>query len=130
VTAAAVPYYTGSQIIGIATLFHPDYISEGWHVYLASVAFMIIPMLANVYARGALKWIELVGGACHLIAYIVITAVFWAAAPTNTTAFVFSQPSDVPTGWTNSIVRTMLGMQSTLLPLTGTLPSISPGFAC
>lgn len=91
---------------------------------------MIVPILADVYARGALKWIELVGGACHLVAYIVITAVLWAAAPTNTTAFVFTEPSNVPTGWTNPAVRMILGMQATLLPLTGTLPCLSSGFAC
>jgi hypothetical protein len=90
---------------------------------------MIVPIIANVYARGALKWIEFVGGACHLIAYIVITAVLWAAAPMNTAAFVFSQPSDVPTGWTNPTIRTILGMQATLLPLTGTLRSSPAGFA-
>jgi choline transport protein len=129
VSAAVLPYYTASQILGIVTLYHPDYISEGWHVYLVAVAFMIIPILANVYARGALKWIELVGGACHMIAYIVITAVLWAAAPTNTVDFVFSQPSEVPTGWTNPAIRMILGMQATLLPLSGTLSPASLGFA-
>lgn len=130
VSAAVLPYYTASQILGICTLFYPDYISQGWHVYLVAAAFMIIPIMANVYARAALKWIELIGGTCHLVAYIVITAVLWAAAPTNTTAFVFSQPSEVPTGWTNPTVRTMLGMQATLLPLSGTLTSSFPDFTC
>ncbi|KAK5733498.1 hypothetical protein LTR17_009615 [Elasticomyces elasticus] len=118
VSAAVLPFFTGSQILGIVTLFYPTYIMEGWHVYFVAVAFMIIPILANLYARSALKWIELVGGGCHLIAYVVITAVLWAAAPTNTTGFVFSQPSEVPTGWTNPTVRILLGMQATLLPLT------------
>lgn len=130
VSAAVLPYYTASQILGISTLFHPEYISQGWHVYFVAAAFMIIPIMANVYARGALKWIELVGGVCHLVAYIVITAVLWAAAPTNTTSFVFSQPSDVSTGWSNSAVRTMLGMQATLLPLSGTWNSLVPDFTC
>lgn len=128
VSAAVLPYYTASQILGVATLFYPDYVSQGWHIYFVAVAFMIVPILANLYARGALKWIELVGGACHLVAYIVVTAVLWAAAPMNTTDFVFRQPSDVPTGWTDPTIRTMLGMQATLLPLTGTLNSSSAGF--
>ena len=119
VSAAVLPYYTASQILGIATLFYPDYITTGWHVYLVAVAFMIVPILANIYARSALKWIELVGGGCHFTAYIVITAVLWAAAPTNTNAFVFSESSEVTTGWTNPTVRILLGMQATLLPLTG-----------
>lgn len=29
VSAAVLPYYTASQILGVATLFYPDYISEG-----------------------------------------------------------------------------------------------------
>lgn len=119
VSAAVLPFYTASQILGVVTLFYPNYITEGWHVYLVAVAFMIIPILANLFARGALKWIEWAGGVCHLVAYIVITAVLWAAAPTNTNDFVFRQPSAVPTGWTNEAVRTLLGMQATLLPLTG-----------
>ena len=131
VSAAVLPFFTASQILGIATLFYPNYITEGWHVYLVAIAFMIIPILANLYARGALKWIELVGGGCHLVAYIVITAVLWAAAPTNTNDFVFRQASTVPTGWTNSAVRTLLGMQATLLPLSGEQPCLSPSaFAC
>jgi hypothetical protein len=43
--------------------------------------------------------------------------------------FVFSQPSEVPTGWTNSAVRMILGMQATLLPLSGTLFHPFPDFA-
>jgi choline transport protein len=129
VSAVVLPYYTVSQILGVATLFHPDHVSQGWHVYFVAVAFMIVPVLANVYARDALVWIELVGGACHLVAYIVVTAVLWAAAPMNTTAFVFSQPSNAPTGWTDPTIRTVLGMQATLLPLTGKLHPSSAGFA-
>ena len=53
-------------------MFHPEYISQEWHVYLVAVAFMVIPIMANVYARGALKWIELVGGVCHLVAYRLV----------------------------------------------------------
>lgn len=124
VSAAVLPFYTAEQVLGVVTLFYPEYVVEGWHVYLVAVAFMVLPILGNMFARRALKWIEFVGGACHFIAYVVITAVLWALAPRNTKAFVFSQPSEVPTGWTNEAVRSMLGMQATLLPLSGKCPRL------
>lgn len=43
VSAAVLPYYTGSQILGIAALYHPAYSPEGWHIYFVAVAFMIVP---------------------------------------------------------------------------------------
>ena len=121
VSTTLLPFFTGAQILGLVYLSHPDYVYTAWHALLIGYASIIIPLVANLFARQVLKPIEYFGLAWHFLGFIVISAVLIALGGRNSAEFVFTGDSGGISGWTNPYVSWCLGMLAAALPLSGTL---------
>ena len=119
VSTTLLPFFTGAQILGLVYLSHPTYVYQGWHATLVGYATILIPLVANLFARHLLKGIEIFGAVWHFIALIVISVVLIALGGRNSAEFVFTGDSGGVSGWTDGFVSWNLGMLAAALPLTG-----------
>ena len=119
VSTTLLPFFTGAQILGLVFLSHPTYVYQGWHATLVGYATIVIPLVANLFARQLLKPIEYFGAFWHFMSLIVISVVLITRGGRNSAEFVFTADSGGISGWTNSYVSWNLGMLAAALPLTG-----------
>ena len=124
VSATLLPFFTGSQILGLVTFNHPDYVYKGWHALLIAYATILIPLIANLFARRLLKPIEIFGAVWHFISLVTIVVVLIALGGRNSASFVFTGNSGNISGWENGFVQWCLGMLTAVLPLTGRCPRL------
>ncbi|KAK5133835.1 hypothetical protein LTR08_007166 [Meristemomyces frigidus] len=118
VSGALLPFFTGSQILGVVTLSHPDYVYQGWHATLIVYATILIPLVANFYTRKLLKPIEVFGAVWHFGTLVTFVVVLIALSGRNSASFVFTGNSGNISGWENGFVQWCLGMLTTVFPLT------------
>ena len=119
VSTTLLPFFTGAQVLGLVSLSHPNYVYQGWHATLVGYGSILIPLVANLFARRLLKPIELFGVLWHFIALITISAVLIVLGGRNSAEFVFTGSSGGISGWENGFVQWNLGMLTAALPLTG-----------
>ena len=128
VSSTLLPFFTGSQIPGLVSLSHPNYIFQGWHATLVGYASILVPLIANLFARRLLKPIEIFGALWHFIALITISAVLIALGGRNSAEFVFTGNSGGISGWESGFVQWCLGMLTAALPLTGEIGHPAPQY--
>lgn len=117
---AITPFGIGSQICGLLMLNYPHtYVQKGWHTTLIAYATMILPLVANVYARKALKPIEFVGVILHFSLFVVFVVVLITLGGRNSAKYVFTANSNGVSGWENNGVQWCIGLLSAVFPLTG-----------
>lgn len=89
-TATSVVYLTATQIQGVMILDYPNYVPHRWHGTLLMWAVVAIFFVTNVWGIRLLPFIELVGGICHVIFFIMILTALVVLAPISSADFVFT----------------------------------------
>lgn len=108
------------MVQGLIIFNYPDtYVYERWHGTLLSWAFIVFPVICNVYGRRLLAPLEIIGGVCHLLFFICTVVILVVLAPRSTAEFVFTTSVSDISGWTNPGVAWCIGLLSTTFPLVG-----------
>ena len=101
-------------------IFNDDsYVPERWHGTLLTWAFVLLPVLWNIYARRLLVILELIGGVCHIIFFICTVAVLATMAERSTAEFVFTTIVDDASGWTNPCASFSVGLLTVVFSIAG-----------
>jgi hypothetical protein len=64
--------------------------------------------------------LELVGGTCHLLFFVVTVIVLAVLAPRSTSSFVWASPAVGQAGWTDPGITFCLGLLSPAFAVAGT----------
>ncbi|KAK5119709.1 hypothetical protein LTR85_007285 [Meristemomyces frigidus] len=118
-SATILPYFTGSQICGLAILNYPNYEYQGWHVTLIGYATIALVVAFNIFARKTLRLIEIIGAVMHFLFLIVFVVVLPTLGGRNSASYVFFGNSGGVSGWDNSTIEWCIGLLSAVFPLTG-----------
>ena len=107
---AATTEIIGAQAVSMYAAFHPAFVTQRWHVF---VAYMIVNWLSCfcvLFANWILPLLEQ-GGAFLIIAGVLITIIVCASMPSvhATNAFVWSEWSNA-TGYSSNGLVFLLGM--------------------
>jgi hypothetical protein len=73
----------------------------------------------QLYARRLLVVLELIGGTCHLLFFLVTVIVLGVLAPQNTNEFVWTSGSSGLSGWNAEGVTFCLGLLSPAFAVAG-----------
>lgn len=77
--------------------------------------------VTQLYARRLLVTLEIIGGTCHLLFFLITVIILGVLAPQSTNKFVWATGSSGLTGWNSSGVTFCLGLLSPAFAVAGTL---------
>ncbi|KAG9229523.1 amino acid/polyamine transporter I [Amylocarpus encephaloides] len=115
---AASPAYLSNIVTGLAIFNYPEYEPQRWHGTLIMWGFVIIPVVWNFWFRRMLNTLEMIGGICHVIFFIVSVTTLAVLAERSSASFVFNTIWDEFSGWDNKGVAFSLGMVTVTFPIT------------
>jgi amino acid permease (GABA permease) len=110
----------GSQlIVGVISLYKPDYTPERWHQFLIYIAYNVIAFVINAFMNSALPYVNKAAITWSITGFIVISVTVLSCASPNyaPAKFVFSEFIN-ETGWPDGIAW-LLGLLQGGLGLTG-----------
>lgn len=117
-SCASSAYIAGTQIQGLVVLHHPDYVPEGWHGTLITIAVAAFSVVFNTLFARKLPLIEGLVLVIHIFAFIGIFVALWAVGPRAEAKAVFTEFSDGG-GWGSLGASTLVGITAGVLPLLG-----------
>jgi choline transport protein len=98
---------------------YPTYIPHGWHGTLLTWAWVLIPVLWNIYARRLLVILEVIGGICHILFFICTVVILGVMASRSTSEFVWTTLINDVSGWENHCVAFSIGLLTVTFPISG-----------
>jgi amino acid permease (GABA permease) len=110
----------GSQlIVGVISLYSPDYVPERWHQFLIYIGYNIAAFVINAFMNNLLPYVNKAAITWSILGFVVICiTVLSCASPNYTSAkFVFAEFTN-ETGWPDGIAW-LLGLLQGGLGLTG-----------
>ncbi|KAH8810972.1 amino acid/polyamine transporter I [Xylogone sp. PMI_703] len=115
---AASPAYLSNIVIGLAIFNYPDYEPERWHGTLIMWGFVILPVVWNFWFRKMLNTLEMIGGICHVVFFIISIITLVLLAHRSDSSYVFGTLTHDLSGWTNPGVAFNLGLLTVTFPIT------------
>lgn len=115
---AASPAFLSNVVIGLLIFNYPDYEPHRWHGTLLMFAFVAVPVLFNLWFRKLLNTLEMAGGICHVLFFIVSVIALVVLARRSSSDFVFNNLTYGVSGWTNPAVAFNIGLLTVVFPLT------------
>ncbi|ORY59965.1 amino acid/polyamine transporter I [Pseudomassariella vexata] len=115
---AAAAYLAGTQIQGLVVLNYPNYIPEGWHGTLITVAIAAFAVLFNTVLARNLPLIEGIVLVIHIFDFLGILVALWVLSPRADAKTVFTKFSDGG-GWGSLGGSTLIGVTAGIIPLIG-----------
>jgi amino acid permease (GABA permease) len=110
----------GSQLIlGIVSLFHPDFAPERWHQFLIYIAYTVIAFCVNAFMNHLLPYVNKAAITWSILGFLVISITVLACVSPNYASahFVFAEFIN-ETGWPDGVAW-LLGLLQGGLALTG-----------
>jgi hypothetical protein len=98
---------------------YDSYVPQRWHGTLLTWAWVLIPVLWNIYARRLLVILELIGGVCHIFFFICTVIILGVMAQRSTSDFVFKTLINDVSGWTNPCAAFSIGLLSATFSISG-----------
>jgi len=80
--------------------------------------FVIIPVVWNFWFRRMLNTLEMIGGICHVVFFIVSVTTLAVLAERSSASFVFNTVWDEFSGWNNKGIAFSLGIITVTFPIT------------
>ncbi|KAF2742083.1 amino acid transporter [Sporormia fimetaria CBS 119925] len=100
-------------------LFNETYEAKAWHATMIMWAYLSIAIGFNLYLRTILNVLETIGGLCHVLFFVICTAVLATLAERSTASYVFSKLTWEVSGWNNRDISFQLGLLLPILNLSG-----------
>ncbi len=118
-TAAGATASLANQLSALIIFNHPNYNQQSWHMAFFMWAFILIPLVFNLFFRKLLNTLETVGAVLHVVFFISTIVTLTVLAQRSTTDFVFKTIVTDVSGWTNPGVSFGIGLLTVALPLAG-----------
>jgi amino acid transporter len=116
---AASPAYLASVVQGLVIFNYDSYAPQRWHTTLIMWGFIVLPVVWNLWFRRLLNTLEMIGGICHVVFFIVSVITLAILARRSTPDFVFNTLTNDLSGWTNPTVAWSIGLLTVAFPITG-----------
>ena len=117
-TATSIVFLTATQIQGVVILNYDNYVGAGWHGTLLMWAVILVFLVINIWGIRLLPVIELIGGICHLVFYVMILVTLVILAPRSPPSFVFTQFNNGG-GWASDGVSWCVGLLTVVYCFVG-----------
>ena len=117
-TTAASPAYLANIVQGLAIFNYAGYEPQRWHATLVMWGFILVPVVWNFYFRRMLNTLEMIGGVCHAVFFVVSVVVLLVLAERSSPEFVFDTLTNDLSGWTNPCVAWGIGLTTVAFPMT------------
>jgi hypothetical protein len=118
---AASPAYLANIVQGMIIFNYDSYEPQRWHGTLLMWAFILVPVIWNLWFRRLLNTLEMIGGICHVIFFIVSVITLAVLARRSSADYVFKTLTHDLSGWTNPCVAWSIGLLTVAFPITGEL---------
>lgn len=74
--------YTGAQqVLAFISVCNRDYVMQGWHGALLTMAFVLAAIFFNTSAIGKLPILESLAVVFHVVGFFVFVIVLWVMGP-------------------------------------------------
>nr|OQO19071.1 hypothetical protein B0A51_14967 [Rachicladosporium sp. CCFEE 5018] len=94
----AVAYTAAIQVIALIATVDADYVIQGWHGALLTIAFVTFAILFNMFAINKLPLIEGLVVIIHLFGFFAFVVVLWVTGPRTPGSVTFTTFAD-EYGW-------------------------------
>jgi amino acid transporter len=98
-----------NTLTGLIVFNDPTFEPKDWHATVFLIAFLVIPLILNLYLRSIINWLETIGGLLHVIFFVGIVATLCTLSKRSTPEFVFKN-LHTDAGWENPGVAFSIGM--------------------
>ncbi|PVH88992.1 amino acid transporter [Cadophora sp. DSE1049] len=115
---AASPAYLSNIVTGLVIFNYPEYEPKRWHGTLLMWGFVLIPVVWNFWCRKMLNTLEMIGGICHLLFFLVSIITLVVMAEHSSPGFVFNNLWHEFSGWNNPGVAFSIGIITVTFPIT------------
>ena len=118
-TAAGATASLANQLSALIIFNHPNYDPKSWHIAFFMWAFILIPLIFNLFFRKLLNTFETIGAILHVTFFIATIVTLSVLAEHSTTDFVFKTIVTDVSGWSNPGISFGIGLLTVVLPLAG-----------
>jgi len=73
----AISYTAALQVVALIATCNPDYMTQGWHAALLTIAFEVFAILFNIFAINKMPPVEGVVVIIHLFGFFAFIVIFW-----------------------------------------------------
>ncbi|QIW95587.1 hypothetical protein AMS68_001105 [Peltaster fructicola] len=104
-----VAYIAAQQVTALISVCNADYVIQGWHQALLTMAFVLAAIFFNTSAIGKLPVLEGLAVCLHFFGFFAFVVILWVMgprAPANQTFTTFSDDN----GWGNLGLATLVGI--------------------
>lgn len=96
---ASILAILGNLAVSMYAIFHPAFVIEKWHVFVAYIIFTWISCATVLFANRALPWISNIG-TFFIVAGVLVTIIVCAAMP-NVNGSPYASNASVWKDWEN-----------------------------
>ncbi|KAK7935953.1 hypothetical protein PG985_001448 [Apiospora marii] len=97
--AAANLVYLAQGVLAIAVMWNPTFEPTAWQTALVMCAFVVPPVVGNLWFRRLVAPMEHFGGVCHAVFWLASLAVLGALGTRGSHASVWATPPGSKAGW-------------------------------
>ena len=117
-TTTASPAYLAQGAQALISLNNPGYEPQRWHTTLLMCAFVVPPVVANLWFKRILVWMETVGAVGHGVFWGVTMITLGVAGSKSSDRFVWGTLTNDVSGWTQPGVAFGIGLLPIAFPIT------------
>jgi len=105
----AVAYIGAQQVLALISICDRDYVIQGWHGALITMAFVLAAVFFNTSAIGKLPLLEGFAVVLHIFGFVAFITVLWVMGPRAPAHQIFTHFED-QNNWGSLGVATMIGI--------------------
>ncbi|KAL6157973.1 hypothetical protein ACJQWK_07949 [Exserohilum turcicum] len=109
--------FMSNTLSGLIIFNSPTYEPKAWHSTVFLIAFLIVPLVLNLYLRRIINYLETIGGVFHVVFFVVIITTLCTLSKRSTPEYVF-KTLHTDAGWDNPGVAFSIGMLATAYPIS------------
>lgn len=109
--------FMSNTLSGLIIFNSPSYEPKAWHSTVFLIAFLIVPLVLNLYLRKIINYLETIGGIFHVVFFVAIVATLCTLAKRSTPEYVF-MTLHTDAGWENPGVAFSIGMLAVAYPIS------------
>ncbi|KAF7453360.1 hypothetical protein A1F99_006180 [Pyrenophora tritici-repentis] len=106
-----------NTLSGLIIFNSPSYEPQPWHSTVFLIAFLVVPLVLNLYLRQIINYLETVGGIFHVVLFVAVVMTLCTLAKHGTPTYVF-KTLHTDAGWVNPRVAFSIGMLATAYPIS------------
>ncbi|KAJ4362598.1 hypothetical protein N0V95_001403 [Ascochyta clinopodiicola] len=106
-----------NTLSGLLIFNSPGYEPKAWHSTVFLIAFLVVPLVLNLYLRKIINWLETIGGILHVVFFVGIITTLCTLSKRSTPEYVF-KTLHTDAGWENPGVAFSIGMLAVAYPIS------------